>query len=200
MPHLTTVPSLADQPAHQSHLATGDRPATLATGMAALDFEHIYQTHADAIFAFIVRLVGHHADAEDCFQAAWLAIHRGLDSYQEQGYLLAWLYKIARNAATDELRRRQRRPPAVSTFEAASSVGPADHLAGDELGTALATEIASFSSKVRTAYHLRIEQGLPFADIATILDEPVDRLAGRVRVALKRLRAVVEHHQGDASC
>ena len=160
-------------------------------------FEQIYAEHADAIYAFLVRMLGNHSDADDCFQAAWLAVHRNMDSaYREQGQLRAWLYRIVRNTALDELRRRRRRPNETpSDSLSGTQASPDETLAGNELATALASEIDGFSQKVRTAYHLRIEQGLSFKDMSSILDEPVDRLAGRVRLALKRLKTIAQRFQ-----
>lgn len=62
------------------------------------------------IFNYVFRLVGDDALAEDVTQESYLRAYRGLAKLPPGSNHRAWLFRIATNAATDELRRRKRRP------------------------------------------------------------------------------------------
>jgi RNA polymerase sigma factor (sigma-70 family) len=49
-------------------------------------------------------------DAEDVFQATWLALHRSVPRIREPGALAAWILTTARREALAVLRGRSRRP------------------------------------------------------------------------------------------
>jgi RNA polymerase sigma-70 factor, ECF subfamily len=62
------------------------------------------------IYNYVFRLVGDDALAEDLTQESYLRAYRGLGHLPPGSNHRAWLFRIATNAATDELRRRKRRP------------------------------------------------------------------------------------------
>jgi RNA polymerase sigma-70 factor (ECF subfamily) len=62
------------------------------------------------LFNYVFRLVGDDALAEDVTQESYLRAYRGLAKLPPGSNHRAWLFRIATNAATDELRRRKRRP------------------------------------------------------------------------------------------
>jgi RNA polymerase sigma-70 factor (ECF subfamily) len=62
------------------------------------------------VFNYVFRLVGDEALAEDLTQESYLRAYRGLGKLPAGANHRAWLFRIATNAATDELRRRKRRP------------------------------------------------------------------------------------------
>ena len=62
------------------------------------------------MFAVCRRITGNDADAADATQEALLAVVRGLPRFDGRSRFSTWVYRIATNAALDELRRRQRRP------------------------------------------------------------------------------------------
>lgn len=76
--------------------------------------ERLYVTlvrdHHRQIFNYVFRIVGDTGLAEDVTQEAYLRAYRALPRLPEDANHRAWLYRIATNAATDELRRRKRRP------------------------------------------------------------------------------------------
>lgn len=62
------------------------------------------------IYNYVFRIVGDSALAEDLTQEAYLRAYRGLPRLDAGANHRAWLFRIATNVATDELRRRKRRP------------------------------------------------------------------------------------------
>jgi len=65
------------------------------------------------IYNYVFRIVGDSALAEDLTQEAYLRAYRALPKLDGSANHRAWLFRIATNVATDELRRRKRRPRQV---------------------------------------------------------------------------------------
>jgi RNA polymerase sigma-70 factor (ECF subfamily) len=70
-------------------------------------FADIFRHYRPRIHAYCYHLLGNFADAEDLTQETFLRAYRALDLTADQLALGSWLYRIAGNACTDLLRRRQ---------------------------------------------------------------------------------------------
>src|ERR671911_1827370 len=75
---------------------------------AALD--KLLRRHFDRIHAVCRRIAGSTRDADDAAQEAMIRIVRALDRFDGRASFSTWSYRIATNAALDELRKRARRP------------------------------------------------------------------------------------------
>ncbi|MBK6770355.1 MAG: sigma-70 family RNA polymerase sigma factor [Ardenticatenales bacterium] len=73
-------------------------------------YADLVRTQHRAIYNYVYRIVWDAAVAEDVTQDAYLRAYRALRRLPRDANFRAWLYRIATNAATDELRRRKRRP------------------------------------------------------------------------------------------
>src|SRR5258706_10441671 len=72
--------------------------------------ETLLVRHLDQIHAVCRRVLGHPEDALDATQEAMIAIARGITRFDGRAAFSTWCYRIATNAALDELRRQRRRP------------------------------------------------------------------------------------------
>jgi len=156
--------------------------------------EVLLDRHADRIHAVCRRVVAHPEDALDATQEAMIAIARGITRFDGRAAFSTWCYRIATNAAIDELRRTRRRPvPAHPDGpEPASAVsGPA------EIVTARVDVDAALQhvpEEFRVAVVLRDLCDLDYAEIAEVLDLP----PGTVRSRISRGRAILVEHLGPA--
>jgi len=89
-------------------VARGDTTATAAA--IEILFIGLVRDYHRRIFNYVFRIVGDTALAEDLTQEAYLRAFRGLPRLDAGANHRAWLFRIATNVATDELRRRRRRP------------------------------------------------------------------------------------------
>ena len=100
---ISRVPSL-DPTSTDSVLVTaarqGDREA----------LEALLRRHQDRLHGLCRRMLGNDHDAEDATQEAMIAIVRGLARFDGRSAFSTWAYRVATNAALDELRRKGRRP------------------------------------------------------------------------------------------
>ena len=106
---------------------------------AAPDLGVVFDTHAAALYRIILAFTGGRSGiAEDAVGEAFARAAARLDDIHEP---VAWLYRVAFNVATDELRRDRRRadhalddrvqlpPEAVGLFEAMRHLPPRERAA-----------------------------------------------------------------------
>ena len=156
--------------------------------------ELLLDRHADRIHAVCRRIVAHPEDALDATQEAMIAIARGITRFDGRAAFSTWCYRIATNAAIDELRRTRRRPvPAhpVGSEPVSPVSGPAEIVAARvDVDAALQHVPEEF----RVAVVLRDLCDLDYAEIAEVLDLP----PGTVRSRISRGRAILVEHLGPA--
>lgn len=153
--------------------------------------EQVLRAHQPGIHAVCRRLTGNDADAADATQEALVAVVRGLPRFDGRSALSTWVYRVATNAALDELRRRARRPMPLRSDDPLPETGavggpPAfDEALADR--DALDRALASLPEDFRAAVVLRDVAGLDYAEIAAVLGIP----GGTVRSRIARGRAAL---------
>lgn len=174
--------------------------------------EDLLRAHQPQVHALCRRLTGHDADAADAAQEALLAIVRGLPRFDGRSTLSTWVYRVATNAALDELRRRKRRPllrpaPRVAGDDDGDDAWPParddapdlDHRVSDRLD--LDAALAALPETFRVPVVLRDVLGLDYAQIAEVLDLPPGTVRSRIargRATLARaLRPIGDAHHGN---
>jgi RNA polymerase sigma-70 factor (ECF subfamily) len=152
--------------------------------MSSAELERLYDTHADALFAFLLNLTRCEAEARDTLQEVFcrLAAKPELlrDVRDERGFLL----RLAHNQAIDQMRRRDTRSRAHDALAAETVELFARTADPDE--TAFRRELAADQ---RAVVHLKLWSGLTFERIAEVLEVPLNTAASRYRYGLDKLRA-----------
>ena len=75
-------------------------------------YELLYRRHAQVMFNLIVRIVHDTTTAEDLLQDVFWQVWENANQYRGSGAALAWMMRVARNRALDQLRRQRVRPHA----------------------------------------------------------------------------------------
>lgn len=166
--------------------AVGDREA----------LEVLLDRHLDRVHAICRRIVGHAEDALDATQEALISVSKSIDRFDERAAFTTWLYRIATNAAIDELRRRRRRPvPSEPAIEAAAPAGSGPEAVADRLDVEAA--MARIPEEFRAAVVLRDLCDLDYAHIAEVLEIPPGTV--RSRIARGRATLAAELSAGNRS-
>ncbi len=165
----------------------------------------LLRRHHDRISAVCRRLAGNDADGQDATQEALIAVARGIGRFDGRAAFTTWAYRVATNAALDELRRRRRRPtPGLPDDDLgeAESGRPAHRSAGIEaLPDRLAIDAAleQLSPEFRGPVVLRDLCDLDYAEIAEALDIPPGTVRSRIARGRGQLaRLLAERNQEDA--
>jgi RNA polymerase sigma-70 factor (ECF subfamily) len=165
--------------------AAGDRAA----------LETLLDRHADLVHAVCRRIVGHPEDALDATQEALVAVARGIHRFDGRSQFTTWLYRVATNAALDELRRRKRRPVPVDVVPEPVRTAGGGVATTDAVDARLVVDaaLARVPAEFRVAVVLRDLCDLDYAEIAEILDVP----PGTVRSRISRGRAALAEALGN---
>jgi RNA polymerase sigma factor (sigma-70 family) len=162
-----------------------------------------FEGHRPHLRAVAYRMLGSLAEAEDAVQEAWLRLARA--DAGDIGNLAGWLTTVVGRVCLDMLRARKGRreeslearlpDPVVSREDA---VDPEQEvLLADSVGLALQVVLESLTPAERLAFVLHDMFGLPFEQIAPIVDRtPVaaKKLASRAR---RRVRGAVPSPDPD---
>ncbi|MDP2401519.1 MAG: sigma-70 family RNA polymerase sigma factor [Actinomycetota bacterium] len=88
-----------------------DKLVSGAVGGDTEAFGALFDIYADRVFAFVRSRVENRHDAEDITETVFLKAFEAIPSYRRKGPPFgAWLFRIARNAVVDHVRRSGRSP------------------------------------------------------------------------------------------
>jgi RNA polymerase sigma factor (sigma-70 family) len=145
-------------------------------------FQALLDAHGRDVYRFLVASVGA-ADAEDCYQEAWISALRAYPGLRDTTHLRAWIFTIAHRKAIDHHRSRAREPTLAP--DAGVEQGTEAPVATDG---ELWAQVAGLPDKQRTALALRFIGDASYSEIATTMNTSEDAARRNVHEALKRLR------------
>ena len=149
-------------------------------------FQSLLDLHGSDVYRFCVAMVGA-VDADDCFQETWIAALRAYPRLRRADNLRAWLLRIAHNKAIDAHRARSRRPVPVESVPEPAGPPPAAGGAEDSQPE-LWARLRELPRKQRTAVFCREVLGMPYAELALLLESSEDAARRNVHEGLKKLR------------
>ncbi len=160
-------------------------------------FETLVARHGSALLAYIRGMAGSREEAEDLFQETWSRVIRHGASFKA-GTVRGWIWRIARNAVIDYLRRRKPeesldRPvgedgAVVGDFLAAGDISVPDRVDAADLGHRIAACVTGLPAAQREVFLMRTAGDLSFNEIAATLGVPLNTALGRMHYAVARLR------------
>jgi RNA polymerase sigma-70 factor (ECF subfamily) len=174
-----------------------DETLALAAGhgdRAAL--ERLLDRHVDRVHAICRRVTGNPDDALDATQEALLAVAKGVGRYDGRARFTTWLYRVATNAALDELRRRSRRPRPVEDLPEPSGGGFESSV---DTRMEVDDALADIGPEYRAAVVLRDLCDLEYEDIAAVLDVPIGTVRSRIARGRAALADRLEAGGGNSS-
>jgi RNA polymerase sigma factor (sigma-70 family) len=144
-------------------------------------FQVLHDEHRTDIYRFCVATVGP-SDADDCFQETWISALKAYPGLRRGDNLRAWLFRIAQNKSIDLHRARGRRAVPVASVPERPTSSPAD--ADPELWE----RVRDLPAKQRTAVFCRSVLGMPYAELAVLLESSEEAARRNVHEGLKRLK------------
>jgi RNA polymerase sigma-70 factor (ECF subfamily) len=160
--------------------------------------ELFYARHARPVFSLALALLGDRARAEDLTQEVFLLVWHSAGAYQPHGSGRAWLLRLTRNRALDELRRDRRRQMTAPLPDHVWQALPAPSIAVDAAEAhALRDALAALPAAQREVVLLAFWHGLSHQELATRLQTPLGTIKTRLRRALQTLRT--QFHQSVLS-
>lgn len=162
----------------------------------------LMRRHGRWVRGVIFAAIGSPDELDDVVQKVWFQVWREAERLDDPARWRSWLYRIARNAATDVVRRRQRekrlyarletQAPSASSFVAE----PVHSVAADESYQRMLQAIASLAPLYREPFVLRHLENWSYQEIGEVLGLPVDTVETRLTRARRKLREKLRGPEG----
>ncbi len=154
-------------------------------------FSELYDKYKNRVFGFLVRMTGDREIAEDLLQETFLAALRNADQFDRSRSFLSWLFGIAHKRTIDFFRHAKVETEHKEDTE--GSVGskieaPDSQLSNTDLRGLINEAVEGLDPLQREVFLLRELGGVPFKEIAKIMNCPINTALGRMRLALKNIR------------
>ena len=171
-------------------------------------FETLINPYRQRLYSYLCRMLGDSEAAKDLFQDVVVNVLNALPKYQEQRKFSNWLFSIAHNLAMNYIQKQKQKSAIIleNTFSdtdsemlnawADESFSPEEILKKKELQDILKTAIEKLPTEQKQILLLREYSGLPFKEIAQMLDCPLNTVLGRMRYALLNLRKIIHQEIG----
>jgi RNA polymerase sigma-70 factor, ECF subfamily len=182
-----------------ARLGDEDLVTMVAQGRAGA-LEALYDRYAGLAYGLSLRILGDRGAAEEVVQDTFVAVWRRAYTFDpEQGRLYSWLFKIARNRAIDELRRRssptrgggtRRSDPEEAAYPAPDPEA-LEAVRAAELRTVVGGALADLPRDQREVVEMAYLGGLSQREIAERTGIPLGTVKTRTRLALQKLRKVL---------
>jgi RNA polymerase sigma-70 factor (ECF subfamily) len=161
--------------------------------------DDIYSRYARSVYGLTYRILGDPSAAEDVVQEVFLKLWRQPSSYNaDRGSLGSWLLGVGHNRAIDVLRRRRthlEHPlPEAGEPEIVPDglVDMADIASVQEASEAVRRALTSIPPEQRRVIEMAFFEGKTHVEIAHELDEPLGTAKTRIRLGMRKLRALLE--------
>ena len=173
-------------------------------------FEREALEYVNQLYAAALRMTRNPADAEDLVQEAYLKAYAAFHQYKPGTNLKAWLYRILTNTFINNYRKKQRQPQEsngdniedwqiaraashTSSEGRSAELDALDHIPDSDVKEALLAVPEDFRMVV---YYADVE-GMPYKEIAEIMDTPIGTVMSRLHRGRRQLRELLADYAAE---
>lgn len=171
-----------------------------------IGFEEEALPHLDAVYRFALRLSGAPDRAEDLVQETFLRAYRSWGQYKRGTAAKSWLFTICRNVFLRRHERSQRHDeivrehvdrtgpgldPINPVWASVDGIDPEGEFFASIVDERIVEAIDELPDEYRTAVVLSDVEGLPYAEIAELLEVPVGTVKSRLFRGRRQLQKVL---------
>jgi RNA polymerase sigma-70 factor, ECF subfamily len=187
-----------------------DEDAVLMRRVAEGDqaaFASLYDRHHRSVARFAYRFVGEAGRAEELTQDIFVKLFRHAGRYQPTARFRTFLFRVAANHCLNEVRRGEYRVQHVSQdgeegrplqTPAPESESPQRAVEGRELEERVVEAMGQLSDRERTAFTLCRFEGMPYREIAEVLQASEAAVKSLIHRATLSVARAVEAWQAGA--
>jgi RNA polymerase sigma-70 factor (ECF subfamily) len=156
-------------------------------------FEELVARYTPRLRYYLRRMLGRVQPAEDALQEVWLDTFRGLPGLIEPGAFAAWIYRLARDRAFRELRRRRNHLPLEEADVVAEA--PAEDDFSKEDVERIHHALDDLLPEHREVLVLRFIEDMTYEQIAGIVGCQLGTVRSRLHYAKRALRLILEGNE-----
>jgi RNA polymerase sigma-70 factor, ECF subfamily len=153
-------------------------------------FEEIVARYTPRLRYYLRKMLGGAEAAEDALQEVWLDAFRGITRLNEPGAFPAWVYRLARDRAFRELRRRRSHLP-LEDFDFVDEASDAAEFSTEDAGR-IHDALDMLPPEHREVLVLRFIEDLTYEEIARVVGCHIGTVRSRLHYAKRGLRRLIE--------
>ena len=150
-------------------------------------FAALAETYYERLYRWLYHLTRDRHTAEDLTQETLMKAFAAMKRFKAGTNFRAWLFRIAYNNFVNQRRTIARQRESLPADLPTSEHGPIDQAVHHETQALLAEAVGRLPAEFRGAFLLRVEEGLSFRQIASILDLTEETARWRVFKARQKL-------------
>jgi RNA polymerase sigma-70 factor, ECF subfamily len=159
---------------------------TLSLTGDAQAFADLVRVHQGMVFSSAYHFLQDRSLAEDLAQEVFLELFQSIDRIQSPAHLTYWLRRVTANRCVDQGRKKHRRREMA--LEEAPEPIASSLVADPMLLERLRQSVATLPEKQRLVVIMRFQEGLGPAEIAEVLEMPVNTVKSTLHRSLADLR------------
>jgi len=201
-------PYVVSQSLPNQYLADPDVQLMLRVSAEDHDaFEQLVERYQDRLIGFFYHLVQDRTAAEDLAQDVFLRVFRARERYTAKARFSTWLFRIAHNLASNQLRGRARKKEVTLSPRGSdsqvrsveqllaerSALMPARQLASQEVQAQVRDALETLGERQKMAVLLHKFEGMSYSDIGDVMDlnlvavkSLLSRARGKLKTALEK--------------
>jgi RNA polymerase sigma-70 factor (ECF subfamily) len=156
-------------------------------------FAELFRHFAPRVKSYLMRLGAASEVAEELAQETLLTVWRRAEAYDpSKAAASTWIFTIARNLRIDRARRENRPPPEEDPSDVLPTPAPDQILSATQDEARVTRALSILSEDQARVVNLAFFAGKPHSEIAEDLGLPLGTVKSRLRLAMARLRTVLE--------
>ncbi|MEO0474013.1 MAG: RNA polymerase sigma factor [Bacteroidota bacterium] len=173
-------------------------------------FRSLVESYQNRVYNTCFGFVRHQAEAEDLAQEVFVEIHQKISSLKQAESLPAWVYRICVNKSLEYIRYQKRKKRFAflqpifgdkerPDVEPGHWEHPGFQLEEKEKAAVLFTAIESLPEKQRVAFSLHKLEGLPYQEIAEVMEGSLASIESLIFRARRNLRKkLMDYYRSQA--
>lgn len=168
-------------------------------------FRQVVESRKDLVYNTVLGLLQHPEDAEDVAQDVFIKMYESIHQFKGESAFSTWLYRIAVTKALEWIRSRKRKKRfAFITgllgdnnelrYDPPDFHHPGVQLDNKERASRLFRSIAKLPDNQRVAFTLHKVEGIPYQEIAAIMELSVSAIESLIHRAKNNLRKDLEDY------
>jgi RNA polymerase sigma-70 factor (ECF subfamily) len=158
-----------------------------------LAFEALYRIYYPRLDRFLSLMTARRTVVEEALNDTMHVVWRRSATYNQQCKVSTWIFAIAYRTALKALRSQDEPVESGSDDELLSEeAGPEQQMMAGQARSTVLRALDALSAEQRSVLVLTYFHDLPYAEIARIVDCPVDTVKTRVFHGRRRLRAMLQ--------
>ena len=149
-------------------------------------FRQIFDIYRDRVYGLCRQMSDTDEDAEDLTQEIFIQVFRSIRSFRGEAALGTWIFRVAANVCTSELRKRRPKFQSLADAEsandlpAANQLNPEEQLVRKELVKRVEEAVSALPPSQRLVFVLATQMNMRYREIGEVVGYSEDAVKVRI--------------------